>query len=204
MSGVKSDPTQFCAWLEIFPQIYTPSTDGLPYALQAREFPTWVVFSTLFDSFLAGVAFSALGILRGPQACESEHMVSSTYHLLQNLWHFQVELEQEADDEGPLELHLPTWGWAWEGDFVQNQPASCIQHLFIPGPVRFKRGFLAQQDSLPQAQLKGKTKSDSLMKKKKKEYKLQSQEIQVQITVHHSQGVWPGHTTSLPVKGQSW
>lgn len=36
-------------------------------------------------------------------------MTSLIYHPLQNLGHFQVELEEEADDEGPLELHLPTW-----------------------------------------------------------------------------------------------
>lgn len=59
-----------------------------------------------------------------------------TYHLLQTLAHLQVELEEKADNEGPLELHLPPRGRARKGDFIQNQPACCVEHLFIPGPVR--------------------------------------------------------------------
>ena len=130
----------------------------------------WVVFSTLFDSFLAGVvAFPALGILRGPQAWESEHVVSSTYHPLQNLWHFQVELEQEADDEGPLEsppshLGLSLGGRLRPESACKLHPASlhpraCEVQKRIPSPTGL---------TTPQAQLTGKTKSDNLMKKKKK------------------------------------
>lgn len=58
------------------------------------------------------------------------------YSLLQFLQNFQVELEEETDHQSPPEFHSPAWSPAWEGDFVQQQPASLIQQQLIPAPGR--------------------------------------------------------------------
>lgn len=55
---------------------------------------------------------------------------------LQFLQNFQVEFEEEADQQSPLELHLATRSRTHEGDLIQKQPASLIQHQLIPAPGR--------------------------------------------------------------------
>ena len=67
---MKPNPAQLCALLAVLPQTLTPSTDGLPYAQQAREALIWVVFSILFYSYLAGSCCRHFAYPQSPQGWE--------------------------------------------------------------------------------------------------------------------------------------